>query len=426
MASAEHWSGPPQEATDGYREDDEALVAEDWLRESAATKSEERQAYRARPQKAVRETIAKPAGTRVEYIIKIVAAVINTETTRRIPVGDIYSLLFGYIDDAAAAVSALQKRADEVWDRTRLNQALLAELLRIGRIVMKTHFDSGIGDILLEQMSAGALIPAACPAAPVGGAGPVSLDGRARTTLSIDSSSRNMALGALPNVIQVPLLTSPGLSLPSALLGAYRAELLEIKMNNSAIFTERPCGSTFYVMIDELVKDYNRQSDPYDIHCQFKCAAKPDLNGSGVEILILTKWVYMPTPIDLGGNITARLLDDQKIPLAVEQDIYPYISYVWDDVNQAIVFETARNSIQNADRIDIRNIVCTEDVALFDNTKKLRAEVVDLTHIRVYAWRAQGAPFMLPDDGRHIVSTGGHIICLNNVIRLSLAIEHLA
>jgi len=80
----------------------------------------------------------------------------------------------------------------------------------------------------------------------------------------------------------------------------------------------------------------------------------------------------------------------------------------------------------NADAISIRGITCTEDANLFSEEKRLKAEVVDITHIRVYAWRLWALPHVDPDEGRHIVSNGGVIVCLNNMIRMSFAFKHAA
>lgn len=435
---------------------------EEWLRESPE------QAPVAR---------AKPA-TKIGAIVKLATAMISTRGSYDASPEMIYGILNSHVPSVARTVSMLQQRSNEVWSTDRIEKTFLQELLNVGTKLLNTYYSGDLGGSITQQLIDDSLYTVGsardgsgitrlmssnpcCADGPGigpgigligsdiagsssmtgvsgGGAGPGlpsglsdvqkplpegSLGLTARSVFSLDSSSRNLSFGPLPNVIQVPLRGTDGLSLDGALRNISRAELLEVKMNESSILTEQPSGAVFYLRVDELVTDYNRQTDSYP--CHFKCAARPDMRGSGVRISILTKWVNMPSAIDLGGNITVRLLDDQKLPLVVEQDVYQYIGYAWDDVNNAIVFQIPKTSIQNADRISIRGITCTEDPTLFDDTNKFRAEVIDLTHIRVYAWRAQGAPFILPDDGRHIVSNNGRIVCINNVIRVSLAFEHI-
>ena len=82
--------------------------------------------------------------------------------------------------------------------------------------------------------------------------------------------------------------------------------------------------------------------------------------------------------------------------------------------------------MHNADRVSIRNLICVEDPTLFSDTNRFRVEVIDLTHIRIYAWRVQnplGDPD--PDAGRHILSTGGVIVDMNSCVRMSIAVEHI-
>ncbi len=446
-------------------ESDDIEAAENWLRgESAEDNFSHRQSFQQsiaamnmRPASLGREkeslasvqacqTRSKAVQTqpsiKTRHLGKIAAAILHAHSTKSIPVIEVYHILLGYVNNAADAVSMLQEHANEVWNINKLHEVFLGELLHIGKSVMKAHFQADLGNMLVNQLKTGSLFPSknaeSCSMNPLlyggsgfGGAGIGAGIGagsgmRACSTFTIDSSSRNRPIGSFPNIIQVPLVGSTGLSLPKSLVQVSRLELLEIKTNDSAIFTERPCGAVFYVEIDEVANDYNRQSDPYDLHCHFKCAAIPEIDGSIVEIRILTKQVILPSFVDFPGTITIRLLDDQKQPLAVEQDVYPYMGHVWDDINQAIVFTTPSHSIQNADRLSIRGITCQEDPGIFSDTNKFRAEVIDLTHIRLYAWRAQGPPNILPDDGRHVISSSGHIVDLNNVIRMSIAIEHQA
>lgn len=400
----------------------------------------------------------KVASTSVEGIIMLATAALQVRSPRKMSHRDIKSLLVSRVDDAAVIVAGQQSSEGTAWDDDRLRKAFLDALIKIGMAELSKGRDAGLGDTLVQSIETGAIYPMEGGAGAISnpvqgsggdgsgvgvttggggiglgdvGAGTSSLDqgltgNAARTVISVSSGDRDASLGGSPNTIRVPLRADLGVALPTSLRNATRMELLEIKMNASALFVERPGGTAFFVSVDEIVKDYNRQTDPSGNHCQWKCSSRTTERGSDAEIIILTKWIDITSPIDLSSTLTFRIFDDQKQPLGVEQDVYQYLGYAWDDITFSIIFQIPPHSITTGDRISIRDIVCTEDLTLFNDSHRYRAEVVDLTHIRVYAYRPQGPPFLLPDDGRHVVSTGGRIVDLNNIISLSIAVEHLS
>lgn len=230
-----------------------------------------------------------------------------------------------------------------------------------------------------------------------------------RTVINVRSCDRNLAAGPYPNIIQVPIASSKGIGLMSSIRRVTSVKLLETKVGEEI-------NGSFFIRFGEVSIDYNRQTDPFNEHCHFKCTVGKR------SVRVLAEYITLPSPIDLTTNLTFRLTDLQKQLLDVEQDIFRYASHAWDDVNQAIVFETMKHGIRNADPISIRGITCTEDQSLFADSNRFRAQVVDLTHVRIFAWRPQQG--LDPEDGRHIVSSGGFIVSIPRIIELSIEIEH--
>jgi len=380
-----------------------------------------------RPSPRPESTRGRQRDARVEDIVRVVSAELITASPRQMNLSSVYDLLWGCIDRAGANVQKLQVRSGGVWDEERIVRAFHTELKRLGEEALENHFSSDLGDNIVEHLITGAL--------PTGGSGgdgatvgaghplgaggmiPEGVIGRpARSTFNIDSSARNRSIGSGPNVIQVPLIGSGGLSLhPPGLQVVSGIELLEVKMNMSGYFSARQEGVVFYIRIDEIVDDFNRQSNIYDGRCHFKCSAKLRRGGSVVDIMILTNKVIIPSPMNLNGNLTFRFYTSRMQPLPVEQDIYSILGYVVDNVNQRVILALPRHSIRTGDDLSIRGFQCVEDSSLFADDKNLRAQVIDLTHVAILAWRT--APFT-------IVTSGAHVICINNVIRLSIGINH--
>ncbi|MFA5091126.1 MAG: hypothetical protein WC483_00560 [Candidatus Paceibacterota bacterium] len=386
-----------------------------------------------------------PRKLSVVDIVNRAAVTLQTDSPRHLSLRDIRSILMSHVPDAASIV----RSKGEGMDVRQMNRAFYEALLQVGSSFLAGHPDSGLGDILVDTLESGSMYPVTGGAGGIivsgGGGGVVgggvglggvgtgtssldqSLTGEAaRTVVTAFSSDRDATSASPPNVIRVPLRSFTGLALPNTLFDVTRIELIAIKMNESSLFVERSGGAQFFISIDEVVKDFNRQTDPSGNHCQWSCSSRTTDHSSVVEIIILSKWIKITSPIDLSSTLTFRFFDDQKLPLRVEQDVYQYEGYAWDDINLAIVFTIPSHTMLTGDRISIRGIVCTEDLTLFTDDHRFRAEVVDLTHIRVYAYRPQGPPFFLPDDGRHVVSTGGNIVCMNNIIVLTFAVEHIA
>jgi len=356
------------------------------------------------------------SGTRASAVgplLDIVVGVIAAERRDDVPIAEIHNAVTLEAETAAVAVAELQSKEKRLLPKDQLERAFIQRLLGMKRV-----------DINVDGMRPDAFDGAKALGETFDAEQISNKTGLCRTVITVDSSARKIVGNGLPNFIQVSVVGESGISLAASMAGISQVTLLQVECNESSVFGERPGGSSFYVSIDELTKDYNRQADMHDQHVQFKCTASQTKHGTGLRFAVDTPTITLRSTADLGGNLTLRLWDEQKLPLQVEQDVYAYIAHTWDDVNQAIVFEIPANSIQNADRISIRNIVCTEDAGFFDESKRFRAEVIDLTHIRVYVWRPQGAPFLDPSDGRHLVSSGGQIVCINNIIRVTLAFDH--
>jgi hypothetical protein len=162
---------------------------------------------------------------------------------------------------------------------------------------------------------------------------------------------------------------------------------------------------------------YNKQSDGAVAKGHFKCAAIPSSTKSTIRIEVLTHKINFPAPCSVPGTITVRFFDEQKLPMVLEQDMYPVdaASIVNDIVNQRIIFTIPPHDIRNGDRILLRGITCLEDANLYNDEKRYHAQVIDLTHVALFAWRA--APYT-------IVTAGGTLIDANNAVRVSLEFAH--
>lgn len=370
-------------------------------------------------------------------IVDAVAAAVLTESPRSIPIAEMKDLVLSTRGKAQTAVRRASRESGEVWDDDHLARCFHKELKAVTLYRLQSHRTTDFGEKMVHFLEKGALHPpvgrqsvtASSSSSSTGtvyrpgrksgvgeGNAGAPLQGvRTSTVLTLYSSRRNRNTSSKPNIIQVPLRGDEGFGLAEALQEIESIELVSIKLNQSSFFRERVEGVEFHVKIDEVTDQYSRQADGHDDHSQYRCSAVISNDLPGVKVNILTNIIRPPANFALTGTITAILLDDQKLPLDLEQDVYSILSTAWDDVNNRIVFRVPPHSVKAGDRMSIRGINCVEDPRLFNDEHNYHATPIDLTHIAIPAWKA--AP-------RTITVQGSHLVCINNIVTLSIRIHH--
>lgn len=382
-------------------------------------------------------------GPRLDRAIQMVMPALLARYPKSMEPQDLYRVLRGHSGEAIRAVEALQYRALEAgenWDDAKLSEIFCKALTQVGKMLL-TGKHGDLGERLLNTKGGttgydeGAMIGGGeseyIGASSDGSTTTISTGCKrskcGTTILMLSSADREGWNGAPPNVCRYDLGKTTGVDYHLSMSGLTRVVLRGVNANCAPLFTERPDGATFYIGIDEITNEYNRESSLNMLKGQFECFAKPNILRNNVSVSIVTGTIDLPeTSIDL-GRLTIRFYDEIKRPLALEQDIYSILGYAWDDVLHRLILNIGPHDIRNADRIAVRNYEISQDRSLLYDSHDFRAEVISPTQIAIYVWRPP-LPIWVPpppEGDRVPRGDGPYLIDLNNVVKVSLAIDYL-
>jgi hypothetical protein len=235
------------------------------------------------------------------------------------------------------------------------------------------------------------------------------------TIINISSKDRNSLVGTSPNTMVISLSSPNVVNLGYIIKRLSMVELLEMKVHRSSTLSASPNGTKFYVAVDEIPTTVVRQSDGKASVAHFMLSAQPQPRFAPTKVQILTNCVKLITPVNLPGVLTIRVLDVLKKPLSLEPDAFGIVSITWDDVNQRTLFALNQPGVRNADYVIVNGVSCSEDLGLFSDSLELKAVMLSPMVMALYRWRA--AP-------RTLTYSGAVVICLNNVIDLTLKFTH--
>jgi hypothetical protein len=317
-------------------------------------------------------------------------------------------LLTNLTTPALAEVEEMEKRSSKPWNDDMLMRVFRERLYTITRkVLISGYYD--LGDSMLS-LKTGVL--SGDTGVTIERPGP----NRTCVVLGLQSYSRTPWTNSYPNDMTFSLIDTNGIGLIDPITSSVRITLRGVNVNSAPLFTERPDGSTFYIGIEEVTGEYNRQSINNAVKAQYECFAMPNSRRSGVKVKIVNGTIDMPISSDEINRLTVRLYDDIKELLTVEQDVYGIQSTAWDDTNHAFIITLANHMIRNADRVILRGIACVEDLNLFNDSNLFRAQVLSPTQISIPAWR---------DVPRTLATNGSRVVDLNNVIKITIGIESI-
>jgi hypothetical protein len=370
-----------------------------------------------------------------------VASILVTELPGVKTLAEMYEYINPLVPIAVSAAEDQQGMSGEVWTDVAMFKNFRIQLLAIAREgLQKNQVDLGntilgqVGtDLSTGRPAEGPLAPGeitytATSSAVAGNESDVGVmllknqsgrKGPARGCSVIDfhSSARQPWKNTLPSNMRIMLADDNGVGYKQALTYVVRITLQAINVNAAPFLSERIDGMAFYVGIDEVTGEYNKQSIGNATKAQFKCFAKPDPRENTIKLTIVSGTIDMPITSNELSILTIHLYDDIKRDLLVEQDIYAVTSVVpYGGLGSGwIELAIGPHSVRTGDRVVLRGITTVEDAHILDDWNDFRARVLTATSILVFISRFDVLTYVLRE---------ARVIDLNKVITVTLGFEN--
>jgi hypothetical protein len=386
---------------------------------------------------AEEESPPRRPGARLGRIVEQAVSVLSVDYRGTLAPNDLYKVLLGHTGNAALETEKLQREArknGEIWEEDMVSRVFCERLINVGRqLITGKHGD--LGERLLKTTGGSTGygpsedlndLPESSGTSS-GNSGNVgdpsntsiqSLGPKCGTSVfCLSSVDRDSWLNLPVGVYRYSLTSTTGVDYHLSISKIRRIVLRGVNVNSAALLTGSNYGSTFYVGIDEITNEYNRESSMNEVKGHFECFAKPNLGHTDTIVQIVSGTIDLPaTSINI-STLTFRFLDDRKRVLTLEQDHYAITAYAWDDVNQRLKLTIGAHTIATGDRIILRGMVFPTDINLLDDSNDYRAIVISPTQITILAYLSVAVP-------RIPTYSNAYLVDLEKAVKLTVAFDY--